>query len=451
MSFQNKGFWTVKGSGHINDRETTFDNPSKVEPKRPHQWFVDSAEVDLFPNKKQAVEDVNGKSSSGFSNVNYPPWDNSSGFSVSNIVDQLFGSETRQVNVIEKNVYVPAGSSNVRSRAMTNQYGDNSSIGLSISHSVENSEAPLNYGGVKKVKVSQVKDIDGVRHHPEGLNYNMQSNGDLHQVYGGEIDKDGNVTLMGLAYNGGDVHVRSSGAPYGKGGDTGMSFGTDSYSKDNTNVIPFGGFPDERGIIPAGRPAADYGQLYNQSSVHIPGAGHEKELDASNPGAVANTPQVVKQKSETVSKNKQESKANKKESPNSFPTNVRSLISTGMLDGVPVKYVSAAREMKELRGIIKGSGYLCGCKKCNYSKALNAYEFERHANCKSKHPNNHIYFDNGKTIYQIVQELKSTPESMLFDTIQTVFGAPINQKAFRYWKESYQAATRELQRIYGKE
>lgn len=73
---------------------------------------------------------------------------------------------------------------------------------------------------------------------------------------------------------------------------------------------------------------------------------------------------------------------------------------------------------------------------------------------------------------------------MLFDTIQTVFGAPIHQKAFRNWKgngnllstvhantftfvwyvtypnffiscqlypESFQAATRELQRIYGKE
>jgi hypothetical protein len=80
----------------------------------------------------------------------------------------------------------------------------------------------------------------------------------------------------------------------------------------------------------------------------------------------------------------------------------------------------------------------------------------------------------------------------LFDTIQTIFGAPINQKAFRIWKgkeipdlstlstykllpageklilmlgmslipffnscqcssESFQAATRELQRIYGKE
>lgn len=109
---------------------------------------------------------------------------------------------------------------------------------------------------------------------------------------------------------------------------------------------------------------------------------------------------------------------------------------------------------------------------------LNAYAFERHAGCKTKHPNNHIYFENGKTIYQIVQELRNTPETMLFDVVQTVFGSPINQKAFRIWKgllifffflidllylfdflnwflcfgsESFQAATRELQRIYGKE
>jgi len=65
---------------------------------------------------------------------------------------------------------------------------------------------------------------------------------------------------------------------------------------------------------------------------------------------------------------------------------------------------------------------------------LNAYAFERHAGCKTKHPNNHIYFENGKTIYQIVQELRNTPESILFDVIQTVFGSPINQKAFRIWK-----------------
>lgn len=67
-------------------------------------------------------------------------------------------------------------------------------------------------------------------------------------------------------------------------------------------------------------------------------------------------------------------------------------------------------------------------------QVLNAYELERHAGSKTKHPNNHVYFDNGKSIYQIVQELKSTPESLLFDSIQTIFGAPINQKAFHSWK-----------------
>jgi len=67
-------------------------------------------------------------------------------------------------------------------------------------------------------------------------------------------------------------------------------------------------------------------------------------------------------------------------------------------------------------------------------KALNAYEFERHAGAKTKHPNNHIYFENGKTIYAVVQELKNTPQDMLFDAIQNVTGSTINQKNFRIWK-----------------
>ncbi|KAK4776190.1 hypothetical protein SAY87_024151 [Trapa incisa] len=75
-------------------------------------------------------------------------------------------------------------------------------------------------------------------------------------------------------------------------------------------------------------------------------------------------------------------------------------------------------------------------------EVINAYEFERHADCKTKHPNNHIYFENRKTIH--VQELRSTPQRMLFEAMQII---PINQKSFRLWKESYLAATRELQHI----
>ncbi|KAL5130225.1 hypothetical protein HKD37_12G033338 [Glycine soja] len=460
MSLQNKGFWMVKGSGQINDRETIFDNPTKIEPKRPHQWFVDAAEVDFFPNKKQAVEDADEKSSPGFSNVNIPPWENNPNFhSVPNqFIGRLFGSETRPVNFTEKNTsYVLADDSNVRSKMITNQYGDDASFGLSISHSIEDSEACVNFGGIKKVKVNQVKedDIQAL----EGHNFGRPNNGNLHQAYNREVetrsasigqafDRDGDASLMGLTYSKGDAHVRSFSAPFVKGDDSIVSI-SESYNKEDTNIISFGGFPDEKDIISVGRPAAEYDQLYNQSSVHGSTTAHEKELDVSSSDAVASTLQVAKVKSETVSKNKQELKTAKNEAPNSFPSNVRSLISTGILDGVPVKYISVSRE--ELRGIIKGSGYLCGCQSCNYTKVLNAYEFERHAGCKTKHPNNHIYFENGKTIYQIVQELRSTPESLLFDTIQTVFGAPIHQKAFRNWKESFQAATRELQRIYGKE
>lgn len=62
------------------------------------------------------------------------------------------------------------------------------------------------------------------------------------------------------------------------------------------------------------------------------------------------------------------------------------------------------------------------------------HTFERHAGCKTKQPNNYIYFENGKSTNQVVQELKSTPENQLFDAIHTVTGSPINEKAFNIWK-----------------
>ncbi|CAH2072831.1 unnamed protein product [Thlaspi arvense] len=145
-----------------------------------------------------------------------------------------------------------------------------------------------------------------------------------------------------------------------------------------------------------------------------------------------------------------DSKTARKGSTNTFPTNVKSLLSTGMFDGVTVKYYSWSRE-KNLKGLIKGTGYLCGCSGCNFNKVLNAYEFEQHANCKTKHPNNHIYFENGKTIYGVVQELKNTPQEKLFDAIQNVTGSDINHKNFNAWKASYHVASLELQRIYGKD
>ncbi|KAJ4834470.1 hypothetical protein Tsubulata_007926 [Turnera subulata] len=443
----NKGFWMAKDA----DGDPAFDNPSRFDSKRSHQWFMDATEPELFPNKKQAVQAPNSTSSSGFSDVSAPSWDNTSGFQAvpNQFIDRLFGSEsTRSVNFAERNMF-PAGTAN-----------SNAPVSLSTPHTQEDPEVSLNYGGFRKVKVNQVKESDFGMHAPKAQGFSTENSSTVStgQAFNSESEnsfisigqaydkEDGGLSLMGHTYHREDDHIGSTNPAYMKGDENAIQI-SDSYDKEDANMISFGGFHDAHDIVPIGRPISTYDPSYNQSSVQTPDAVCERELEASNAVQVVNNSQATKTK--PASKNKPESKTTKKEAPNSFPSNVRSLISTGMLDGVPVKYVALSRE--ELRGIIKGSGYLCGCQSCNFSKVLNAYEFERHAGCKTKHPNNHIYFDNGKTIYQIVQELRSTPESMLFDVIQTVFGAPINQKSFRIWKESFQAATRELQRIYGKE
>ncbi|KAE8688744.1 zinc finger protein ZAT11-like [Hibiscus syriacus] len=375
----------AKGTAHVSDGDAAFDNTSRVEPKRSHNWFVD-AEPQLFPNKKQAIQAATNKSNSGIYNSNVLPWENVSSFQSvpSQFMYRLFGSESeRSVNFSDRNTS-PIEADDARRKGLEDPFGEVASVGLSISPSIEDPESCFNYGGIRKVKVNQVKDSD-------------------------------NLIML----------------------------------QQGCQFLSFGGFHEEHEIIPVSRTLGSFDPSYCQSSNSTLEDTSRNQLGISISGSVASAAQTAKLRPESASRTKPEFKPSKKEAPNSFPSNVRSLISTGMLGGVPVKYVSLLRE--ELCGVIKGSGYLCGCQSCNFSNVLNAYEFEHHAGCKTKHPNNHIYFDTGKTIYQIVQELRRTPESLLFDTIPTVFSAPINQKSFRIWKESFQAATRELQRIYGKE
>ncbi|KAK4783389.1 hypothetical protein SAY86_007763 [Trapa natans] len=214
-----------------------------------------------------------------------------------------------------------------------------------------------------------------------------------------------------------------------------------TFGKGQSTIISFGGCHDDNNS--SGKLIYNNEMLMGQPSLQMADAIGCMGLVKSNDDSQIIVPGVG-----NSSKKKEEQNMTKKSPSNNFPSNVRSLLSTGILDGVQVKYIAWSRE-KELRGIIRGCGYLCGCPSCNYAKVINAYEFERHAGCKTKHPNNHIYFENGKTIYGTVQELRSTPQHMLFDVMQTITGSPINQKSFQLWKESYLAATRELQRIYG--
>ncbi|KAF9599068.1 hypothetical protein IFM89_033675 [Coptis chinensis] len=115
-----------------------------------------------------------------------------------------------------------------------------------------------------------------------------------------------------------------------------------------------------------------------------------------------------------------------------YSTNVRKFLSTGILEGVEVKYFQQEKEF--LRGIIKDCGYLCCCASCKFSKVLNAYEFEQHAGGKTKHPNNHIFLNNGKSVYTSIYELKNTPLYALDRAMQALAGSLGREQAYLDWK-----------------
>ena len=112
--------------------------------------------------------------------------------------------------------------------------------------------------------------------------------------------------------------------------------------KGDETTIVYGGLQNiVEEMERSGRLITSYGGLLNQSSaLSSEGLGQKDTTDqlsendippsSSGPdGAAKNN--VVK---------------TKKGSSNNFPTNVKSLLSTGILDGVPVKYVSWSREVK---------------------------------------------------------------------------------------------------------
>jgi hypothetical protein len=131
----------------------------------------------------------------------------------------------------------------------------------------------------------------------------------------------------------------------------------------------------------------------------------------------------------------------------SYPSNVKKLLETGILEGARVKYISTP-PVRQLLGIIHSGGYLCGCTTCNFSKVLSAYEFEQHAGAKTRHPNNHIFLENRRAVYNIVQELKTAPRVVLEEVIRNVAGSALNEEGLRAWKASFQQSNSMSDRNY---
>ncbi|KZV26752.1 hypothetical protein F511_20921 [Dorcoceras hygrometricum] len=442
----------TKGGDLMTDGDTAFDNSTVMEPKCAHQWLSDVGGPELFPNKIQAVESSICEEDLGISMVNALPWASSPEFqpmsSVPNLImDPLFGYEiNKPANLPERNMVTEIDGPNFSKRVTNELFENDSPVGLSVSYAFETQESGvISCGRSGETNDDQVKDPGSGLHDVESSlelsldqTYNRGNEHTLISV-GQPNDKEVGTALMVQSYDINDANIRCMGSTFEKGVENTISLTSSSIKQDSTGAC-FGCYNGESIVDVLSRPVSSYTLLYEPCSVQKSGKHTKRKAFVQNG-------QSPKSRLDPTPKRKLETKPARKE--DRFPSNVRSLLATGILDEVPVKYVSTSRE--ELSGIIKGYGYLCGCQSCDYSKALNAYEFERHAGSKSNHPNNHIYFGNGKTIYQIVQELKSTPDSMLLNAVETITGSQINQKAFLSWKESFQAATQERRRIYGKE
>ncbi|OAY81113.1 uncharacterized protein LOC109726993 isoform X1 [Ananas comosus] len=122
------------------------------------------------------------------------------------------------------------------------------------------------------------------------------------------------------------------------------------------------------------------------------------------------------------SPNKMELKMSKKIRLRRIPGNVRDLLATGLLEGLPVKYYIPNGKQPELHGVIRGNNILCSCASCNGSRAVSPYNFELHAGSTKKHPSDYIILENGNSMRDVLKACANVSLATLEDAIQNAIG-----------------------------
>ncbi|CAN1135339.1 hypothetical protein LINPERHAP2_LOCUS8779 [Linum perenne] len=418
-----QGFWMAKGASSVNNGDANED-PSRSDAKRSHQWFMDGSEAELFPNKKQAVGAPTHNLFTELLTSNVPPWGNPSSFqSISgHFTDRLFDSEPpRPVNFDDRSIAsVSSENFDMDRKVEIDPFGNGSSFGLSMSHTLEDPDprSGLNYSGIRKVKVSQVKEVDSAVPVSRDNIYNRVDCNNVATTDAYETRDEASIS-MGLAYNKADGSMMSVGESYGQdhssfismglaynktednlslnqsyresndslamghafskvdnslvpmtqsynkveennisignmfagGNESTISMGGDMgnlsmghcYNKGESTIISFGGY-DEDDSNASARLLSSYG-LLGQTSVQGLVATNDKELGNSSLGALVASARAAASGTGSDSRKKDDTKAPRKAPPNNFPSNVRSLLSTGILDGIQVKYIAWSREV----------------------------------------------------------------------------------------------------------
>ncbi|XP_028808157.1 uncharacterized protein LOC114762754 isoform X2 [Neltuma alba] len=121
-----------------------------------------------------------------------------------------------------------------------------------------------------------------------------------------------------------------------------------------------------------------------------------------------------------------QTKMSKNSASKKFPTKLKDLLATGILEGLPVKYVRGVKARRPgdtgLRGEIRGSGILCYCEVCNGVEVVTPTVFELHAGSANKRPPEYIYLENGNTLRDVMNTCSSVARDVLEESVQKILG-----------------------------
>lgn len=421
----------------------TCNKSSRIELKRSQQWFLDSSDTDLFPNKKQIVEGPNRTLFSELLTSNTSHCENASSFQpvTGHFNERLFDPETErninfnhgndssvgidavdlEIKVLEdsfksnsssdprsglgysgirkvkvgqvnnsedymsaaleqvcssgdsdimplSHAYSKAGDASITMGlsfkkkdenviSMTNMFNREDDSLISMDQSYDKDGCRISIGQSYKINNNSIriryclnkdailmsnpfKDNDDVI--PVGQSFSMDDNNvtSIGQIFNKDID---DTLCIGQTDNNADDSSLSLGHTCNTMSNRGLSMGL-SFSTGESTVISFQGLNDFEEGSPSERLECSHDLLMGQSPVQNSEALDQKRLIDSSASLFASDAQMISQGDFSPNK-KVDQKTNKKAPLNNFPSNVRSLLSTGIFDGVPVKYVSWSSEV----------------------------------------------------------------------------------------------------------
>ncbi|GMH10134.1 hypothetical protein Nepgr_011975 [Nepenthes gracilis] len=294
------------------------------------QWAISDRVTGFWDRVKHAVDVPSSSSFSGILNSNLSPWENVSSFHsvTAKFTEQLFDNETlRTVNFDCRNVpSIIDGYLNMARKAMDDPFGNESFIILSLYHTLEDPGSCLNCGGLRKAKVSQVRDIGNdmslfIRPACTRRDDNAIS------TTRGYSKMDDSVISVGGAYSRGDAdNCIPMGQPYNHKADSKTISMGHNYKGNCNGISIANAFIKGDNNVVSGGPSVDK----ELGLAHGPAfSSNVREHQTIRTWILSDANALA-----SASEKKYDKKSSKLIPPNNFPLNVGSLLSTGMLDGV---------------------------------------------------------------------------------------------------------------------